>query len=148
MTLEASLTRLRRLVLWGLGILLLLFLAAGAWFLTRRVVPGEFVIRLAPASAGSRFYQLSLRGPGGAVVGRWVFEGVPGPKILAGLQKKVPWAAISTNTSPARPCVTVEVPAPLPEEVLAPVVQLALSECCPSTAVGVRCTAVRVIRSR
>src|SRR5271157_4853225 len=100
MTPEEAFSRLRRVLWAGVALLLALVLGAG-YVLTRRVTPGEFVVRLAPSGPASRSFQLSLRGPGGGALGVWGFQGVPGPSVLSGLQEKVPWRAVATHASPS-----------------------------------------------
>ncbi len=148
MMLEGSASRVGRVLLAGLAVLLVLLLGAAAYVLTRRVTPGEFVVRLTPTSPALRSFQLTLRGPGGGVLGMWGFQGVPGPSVLAGLQEKVPWKAVSTNAGPTQPCVTLEVAPSVPEPVLAPVERLLLAQCCPGRAAPEDCPIRRVLLGR
>ncbi len=145
---EGFASRLKRVLLAGLVVLLVLLLGGAAYFLTRRVTPGEFVVRLTPAGQASRSFQLALRGPGGGVLGLWGFQGVPGPSVLAGLQEKVPWKAVSTNAGPSQPCVTLEVAPAVPEPVVAPVERLLVAQCCPGLAAPENCPVRRVLLGR
>ncbi len=145
MTPEAS---LRRLLLASVAGLLLLFVLLAGWFFTRRVTPGEFVVRVAPTAAGARSFQLSVRGPGGGMLGLWGFQDVPSPAILAGLQQKVPWKAVSTHASADQPCVTLETTFAVPEATLAPVEGLLFAQCCPGLTDVARCPVRRVVRNR
>ncbi len=134
-----------RLALAAALFVLVLVLAVG-WFVSRRVTPGDFVVRLAPTAPGARTYQLSLRGPGGVVLGVWGFQDAPGPSILAGLQQKVPWKAVSTQAGPSQPCVTLEAPLSVPAAALAPIETLALEQCCPGATNRAGCPVRRVVR--
>ena len=138
----------RRALLGGLAVVLVLFLALAGYFLTRRVAPGQFVIRVVPTAPASRSFELTLRGPGGGVLGRWYFQDVPGAAVLSGLQAKIPWKAVSTKASPRQPCVTLEAAASVPEPVLAPIEHLLLSECCPGVTALEACPIRRVVLAR
>jgi len=138
----------RRALLAGGACVLVLLVAAAGYLLTRRVTPGQFVVRLSLTSPTSRSFQLALRGPGGAVLGLWGFQGVPGPSVLGGLQQKVPWKAVSTQSSASQPCVTLEVSPGVPEPVLAPVERLLVAQCCPGLTVPEDCPIRRVSLGR
>jgi hypothetical protein len=138
----------RRVLLLGLGGVLLFLLAFGGWFVTRRITPGGFVVRVGPAGVAPGGLVLSLLGPGGGKLGDWRFVDVPGPSVLAGLEKKVPWMAIATNAGPRRPCLTLEVAPFVPEAAVAPVERLALSQCCPGVTDVARCPIRRVVLGR
>jgi hypothetical protein len=138
---------LRRVLLVGLAAVLVLVLGATIWFLTRRITPGDFSVRVAPAGPAGSF-SLSLLGPGGGKLGDWRFVEVPTPSVLAGLDKKVPWTAVSTNAGPRRPCLTLQLAPGVPEAAVAPVERLALLRCCPGKADVASCPVRRVLLER
>ncbi len=144
---EGFFQSVRRGLLIGLGLLLVLVLGAAGWFLTRRITPGDFAIRLVP-SGPPRTFSLSLLGPGGGKLGDWHFLDVPGPAVLAALEKKVPWAAVATNAEPRRPCLTLELSPSVPEATVAPVERLALAKCCPGKTDPASCPIRRVVLGR
>lgn len=148
MALEASFYRARRTLLVGVALLALLFLAGAGWFLTRRITPGVFVIRVVPVGVAAGGFGLSLFGPGGGKLGEWKFQEVPGPAVLQGLEKKIPWTAVSTNASQRQPCLTLEVAPFVPETAVAPVEQLVVSQCCPGVKDAARCFVRRVTLGR
>ena len=138
----------RRAVLVALAALLLLFVAVGGWFLSRRITPGTFVIRVVPSGASPGGMSLTLLGPGGGKLADWKFQDVPGPSVLAGLEKKIPWTAVATNGRQGQPCVTLESAPFVPPAALAPVEQLVLSQCCPGVRDMARCPIRRVTLGR
>jgi hypothetical protein len=145
---EAPSHPVRRTLLVGLAVLALLFLAGVGWFLTRRITPGVFVIRVVPAGGGPGAYGLSLLGPGGGKLGDWRFQDVPSPAVLQAMGKKVPWTAVATNASQRQPCLTLESAPFVPETALAPVERFALSQCCPGVTDVARCSIRRVVLGR
>jgi hypothetical protein len=145
---EGSSQPVRRTLLVVLVVFVVGGLAFGGWFLTREITPGDFVIRIVPAGVAPGGLLLSLLGPGGGKLGDWRFEGVPGPAVLAGLQKKVPWTAVATNARQRLPCLTLEVAPYVPEAALAPVERLVLSQCCPGVVDVTRCPIRRVTLGR
>ncbi len=147
MTPEGRPASARRVLYSAAAALFILVIALGGWFLTRRVTPGEFILRVAPTRQGSRNFQLSLRGPGGGVLGLWGFQDVPTSAVLAGVQQKVPWKAVSTKASAAQPCVTLEVAPGVPESALAPLQRLLLAQCCPGVSELAGCP-IRLVPSR
>jgi hypothetical protein len=140
-----SFGRVLRLVL---GAVLLLLVAFGGWFVTRKITPGGFVVRIGPAGVAPGGLVLSVLGPGGGKLGEWRFVDVPGPPLLAGLEKKIPWPAIASNAGPGRPCLTLEVAPFVTEAAVAPVERLALSQCCPGVTDVARCPIRRVVLGR
>jgi hypothetical protein len=148
MTAEAASHPVRRTLLVGLAILLLLLLAAVGWFLTRRITPGVFVIRVVPTGSAPGAFGLSLLGPGGGKLGDWRFQDVPSPAVLQALGRKVPWTAVATNASQRHPCLTLESAPFVPETALAPVERFVLSQCCPGVTDVARCSIRRVVLSR
>ena len=145
---ENVLLTVRRVFLTSGAALLVLLLGFGGWFFTRPVTPGEFVIRVVPAGSTPGAFVLNLRGPGGEGLGEWRFQDVPSPAVLAGLQKKVPWKAVSTQANPQRPCLTLQAPASVSGEVLAPLERFLLSQCCPGVTDAARCPIRRVFLER
>jgi hypothetical protein len=145
---EASSRPVRRTLLVVLGVLVLLCLGVSGWFLTRTITPGAFVIRVVPAGAAPGGFLLSLFGPGGGKLGDWRFQDVPGPAVLQGLEKKVPWTAVATNASQRQPCLTLEVAPFVPEATVAPVERLVVSQCCPGVTDVARCSIRRVTLGR
>lgn len=148
MALEAAFSRVRRTLLVGVVLLALLFLAGAGWFLTRRISPGVFVIRVVPAGATPAGFGLSLLGPGGGKLGEWKFQDMPSPAVLAGLKQKVPWTAVATNASQRHPCLTLEVAPFVPEAAIAPLEALVVSQCCPGVKDAARCFVRRVTLGR
>jgi hypothetical protein len=145
---EGSARPVLRTLLVGLAVLLLLCLGAGGWFLTRRITPGSFVIRVVPQGTAPGGFLVSLLGPGGGKLGDWRFQDVPGPGVLQGLEKKVPWTAVATNASQRHPCLTLEVAPFVPEAALAPLERLVVSQCCPGVKDVARCSIRRVTLGR
>ena len=139
---------MRRALLVGLALLVLLFIALSGWFLSRRITPGVFVIRIVPAGTAPGGFLLSLLGPGGGKLGDWRFQDVPSYSVLAGLEKKVPWTAVATNASQRQPCLTLEVAPFVPESAVAPVERLVVAQCCPRPADAARCSIRRVTLGR
>jgi hypothetical protein len=123
-------------------------LAFAGWFLTRSITPGDFVIRIVPQGVAPGGLQLSLLGPGGGKLADWRFDGVPGPSVLLGLEKKVPWTAVATNARQRRSCLTLEVAPYVPEAAVAAVERLVLSQCCPGVTDVARCPIRRVTLGR
>jgi hypothetical protein len=148
MAAEASSHPVRRTLLVVLGVLVLLCLGASTWFLTRRITPGVFVIRVVPVGVAPGGFLLSLLGPGGGKLGDWRFQDVPGPGVLAGLEKKIPWTAVATNASQRQPCLTLELAPSVPEAAVAPVERLVVSQCCPGVRDVARCSIRRVTLGR
>lgn len=138
----------RRAVLLGLAALLLFLLGLGGWFLSRRITPGTFVIRVVPVGASAGGMSVTLLGPGGGKLADWKFQDVPGPNVLAGLEKKIPWTAVATNGRQGHPCVTLESAPFVPPAALAPIEQLILSQCCPGVMEMARCPIRRVTLGR
>jgi hypothetical protein len=145
---EGSSHPLWRTLLALLAAVVVLCLCAGGWFLTRRITPGTFVIRIVPVGAAPGGFSLSLLGPGGGKLGDWRFQDVPSPGLLAGLEKKVPWTAVATNASQRHPCLTLEVAPFVPEAAVAPVERLVVSQCCPGVTDVARCSIRRVTLGR
>jgi hypothetical protein len=144
---EGRLLALRRALLLVLGGGLVLLLAAAGWLLSRPVTPGEFVIRVVPAGQQGVF-ALSLLGPGGGKLADWHYVNVPGPSVLDGLRKKVPWTAIAKDASARRPCLTLATSPAVPEAAVAEVERLVLAGCCPGQADVARCPVRRVALAR
>jgi hypothetical protein len=128
--------------------LLLAFLVLAGWFVTRRISPGTFLIRLVPSRASKGGLELSVYGPGGEKLGDWPFVGTPPPSVLAGVEKKVPWEAVSKNTSVASPCVVLQVGRTVPEEAVTPVEAMARRGCCPGQKDASACPVRRVMVQR
>lgn len=134
---------LRRLRL--LAVLLVLgLLAVAGWFVTRRIAPGDFVVRLVPAGMTPGGLRLTLLGPGGGPLGEWRFDGVPGPAVLQGLEKKVPWTAVATNARQRQPCLTLEVAPHVSPAAVAAVEGLVQAQCCPGLTDAAQCPLRRV----
>lgn len=138
----------RRTLFVALAVLVVLFFSAVGWFLTRKITPGVFVIRIVPVGAAPGGFGLSLLGPGGGKLGDWRFQEVPSASLLSGLQKKVPWTAVATNASQRQPCLTLEVAPFVPEAAIAPVERLVVSQCCPGVRDVARCSIRRVTLQR
>jgi hypothetical protein len=138
----------RRILIAGVGSILLLLAIFGGWFLTRRISPGGFVVRIAPSGIAPGGLVLSLLGPGGGKLSDWRFLDVPGPSVLQGLEKKIPWAAVATNASHGQPCLTLETAPFVPETAVAPVLKLAVAQCCPGLTDVSRCPVKRVVLGR
>jgi hypothetical protein len=138
----------RLALLLGLGAVVLMLLGFGGWFLTRSITPGGFVVRVAPSGVAPGGLVVSLLGPGGGKLGDWRFLDVPGPTVLAGLEKKIPWTAVATNASARRPCLTLETAPFVSEAALAPIERLALAQCCPGVTEVARCPIRRVVLGR
>jgi hypothetical protein len=138
----------RRVLLVGVALFLLFLLGLGGWVLTRRITPGPFVLRVVPSGAAPDGLSLSLLGPGGAKLAEWRFQGVPGPSVLADVDRKVPWTAVATNASQSRPCITFESAPFVPPAALAPVERLVLSRCCPGVTDAARCPIRRLTLGR
>jgi hypothetical protein len=131
-----------------LAVVVVAVLASTAWFLTRRITPGNFVIRMVPAGVGPGGLALSLLGPGGGKLAEWRFDGVPGPSVLDGLQRKVPWTAVATNARQHQPCLTLEVAPYVQEAAVAAVERLVLAQCCPGVRDIAQCPIRRVTLGR
>ena len=135
----------RRVLLVGVAVVLVPLLGLLGWFLTRPISPGVFVVRVVPARGTAGGLLLSLFGPGGEKLGEWPFQEAPGPAALKSLEKKVPWEAVATKASTARPCLVLQVGRTVPETAVAPVLALARSQCCPGQTDFSACPVRRVM---
>ena len=145
---------LRRRLLVAAVLPLLFLVGLVVWFLSRPINPGVFIVRIVPAR-GTSGLVLSLLGPSGQKLGDWPFVDTPEAAALAVLEKRVPWEAVSRNTSVARPCLVLQLGRTVPEAAVpapqgevapgAPCVRLEASSSLPPATASALLEAVRAV---